>query len=71
MATAKTILIHPQTREEHEFEAAHAARILALPNSGGWELKEEQKTGKDANKRRTVKAAVEPTETPEDDFGCH
>jgi len=78
MAGAKTILINPHTGEGHEFDADHAARIMALPNNGGWAYKEEPKAGPKTKKKakdagRTVRIAGEATSAtePEEDCGCH
>lgn len=38
----KVILTCPDLGDR-EFDADHAARILAMPNNGGWKLKEEPK----------------------------
>lgn len=67
-----TILVNPHTGAEHEFEAAHAARIMARADAGGWEYKEEpkKKTAKDAGKRRSTKAAATEAQAPEGDCGC-
>ena len=41
-----TILIHPLTKEEREFEDKHAKRILGMKPNGGWTLKVELKAKK-------------------------
>ena len=71
MAAGKVILIHPDGAE-HSFDAAHAAAILALPDPGGWVLKEGQKTDTtNADNRTGAKSKAAKAAAPEDDCGCN
>jgi hypothetical protein len=36
-------LVVPQYGMEQEFEAAHAERLLAMRNNGGWQLPQDSK----------------------------
>jgi len=66
----KVILIHPNGKEQ-EFDAAHAARLMALPNNGGWKYKKQPKKGKNANRSGTTTAEVKGTQAADEDCGCH
>jgi hypothetical protein len=71
MAAKTVTLIHPDGTE-HTFEAAHAARILALPDPGGWVLKEGQKIDTtNADNRTGAKGKAAKAAAPEDDCGCN
>ena len=81
MAGAKTtILINPHTGAEHEFEAGHAARIMARQDSGGWTYKEAlaepeatgtTKKGKNAATSRSTAGKAGTATQPDEDCGCH
>ena len=51
--------------------AAHAARLMALPNNGGWKYKKQPKKGKNANRSGTTTAEVKGTQAADEDCGCH
>lgn len=51
---SKTVLTHP-ILGQREFEAEHAARILALSDNGGWTKKDNDDSGSNKDSKRRGK----------------